>query len=75
MIDTKCSLVNNSTVTESDKRNLEKARNLEKKRKSEGWRWITINKMTKVFVPCDEEGNPTEVGNRMIDIQKSKILI
>lgn len=75
MINTNCSLVNNSTVTEADKRNLEKARCLERKRKSEGWRWITINKMIKVFVPCDEKGNPTEAGNRMIEIHKSKILI
>lgn len=49
---------------------LEKLAKREKKRIREGWRWIKLSQRTKVFVPCDKNGEPTEYGRRMIEEAK-----
>ena len=44
----------------------EKAEKIEKRRMKEGWRWLRLSPRTKVFVPCDSDGNPTADGERII---------
>lgn len=58
---------NKSTVSESDLRLLEKARKQEKEKSKQGYRWILACKNLKVFVPCDENGEPTDKGKQMIE--------
>lgn len=49
---------------------LEKAKKLDNKREKKGWCFIRINKMTELYVPCDENGKPTEDGLRRIERMK-----
>ena len=58
---------NKNIVSESDLRMLEKARKQEKEKSKQGYRWILACKNLKVFVPCDENGEPTDKGKRMIE--------
>ncbi len=55
--------------TEIDKANkaLSKARKLEEKRLSQGWRYIFATPNIQILVPCDKKGKPTEEGQRRID--------
>ena len=39
----------------------------------EGWRFVEITKGLKIFVPCDKDGNPTQLGLKKIE-QRKKIL-
>ena len=64
-----------STVTESDKKNLEAAKKYEKKKIKEGWRWIKVNERLKILVPCDKHGNPTKEGLEKIERFKSRLNI
>lgn len=57
----------NKIVSESDLRMLEKARKQEKEKSKQGYRWISACKNLKVFVPCDEKGEPTDKGEKMIE--------
>lgn len=59
-----------TTVTEKDRKNLEKARIRERKLIKEGWRYYKINDIIQVLVPFGEDGKPTERGQKMIEIQK-----
>ena len=54
------------TVTESDRRGLEKAHRHEKEMLKNGYRWHTINSSTKILVECDKDGNPTQRGKQQI---------
>ena len=56
-------------LTENSNYNRDKAissvrRNDEKemKEKTQGWRWVRINSQHKIYIPCDEDGNPTKEG-------------
>ena len=60
----------NPTVTEKDIKALEKAKTKERKNIKKGYRWIRISPITKIHVPCDENGNPTNEGIRRINILK-----
>lgn len=60
----------NPTVTEKDIKALEKVKAKEKKNIKNGYRWIRISPVTKIHVPCDENGNPTKEGLRRINILK-----
>lgn len=55
--------------TEIDKANkaLSKARKLEEKRLSQGWRYVFATPNTQILVPCDKSGKPTKEGQRRID--------
>ena len=57
---------NKTNDKSAEKRVLERAKRLEKKRLDDGWRYIKVSKSTEVFVPCDKDGNPTEDGLRRI---------
>lgn len=46
---------------------LSKARKLEKKRISDGWRYVFATPNIQVLVPCDKNGKPTADGKRRID--------
>lgn len=58
-------------VTERDRIALERAKDIERKQESEGYRWITINERLQVFVPCGNDGKPTKEGERKISLLKS----
>ena len=58
---------NKNVVNDSDLRMLEKARKQEKEKSKQGYRWILACKNLKVFVPCDENGEPTDKGKQMIE--------
>ena len=57
---------NTEKVTDSALKAVEKLHKREKKRLKEGWRWIKLSPRTKVFVPCDKKGSPTEDGLKII---------
>lgn len=63
-----------NNVTEKDITTLKKAKLLEKKRKTKGWRYVKLKPTLQIFVPCDKDGNPTEQGMAMINEQKAKFL-
>lgn len=63
------------TVTETDIRNLEKAKKYERKKATEGWRWVRVNERLCIFVPCDKQGVPTEEGLEKIRKQKLRLNI
>ena len=46
---------------------LSKARKLEEKRLSQGWRYVFATPNTQILVPCDKNGKPTAEGQRRID--------
>ena len=46
---------------------LSKARKLEEKRLSQGWRYVFATPNTQILVPCDKRGKPTKEGQRRID--------
>lgn len=54
---------------------LDVAKRMENKRKKEGWRYVTLNRFHKVFVPCDKEGNPTKEGKERIERAKQILRI
>ena len=60
----------NPTVTKKDVEALGKVKAKEKKNVKKGDRWIRISPITKIHVPCDENGNPTKEGLRRINILK-----
>lgn len=60
----------NPTVTKKDVEALGKVKAKEKKNVKKGYRWIRISPITKIHVPCDENGNPTKEGLRRINILK-----
>lgn len=55
--------------TEIDRANkaLVYAKRLEKKRLSQGWRYVFATPNIQVLVPCNKDGTPTEEGKRRID--------
>lgn len=61
----------NRTVTEADRRALEKAKRQEKEKLSKGYRYVKVNDRTEVLVPCDKNGKPTKEGLARIKKLKS----
>ncbi len=58
-------------VTEKDIKALESAKKLERRNEKNGYRWIRVSPRMTIHVPCDKDGNPTEEGQRRINILKS----
>ena len=58
------------SVTENDILALERAKRIERKHAKLGYRWIKINERLQAFVPCDKDGNPTDVGKEKIRLIK-----
>lgn len=61
----------NSTVTESDRRALEKAHRYEERLEKKGYRWITVNSRMKVFAECDKENDLTKLGKQQVERMKA----
>lgn len=38
-----------------------------------GWRWVQVGTRTKILVPCDKKGNPTEDGQMRIQRLKENL--
>ena len=59
----------------SDKyyRTLKKAKLQEEKKEKKGFRWITVDSRTKLFVECDKHGRPTKKGKEMINRYQSNM--
>jgi hypothetical protein len=55
------------TEIDKAKKALSKARKLEEKRLSHGWRYIFATPHIQILVPCDKNGKPTAEGQRRID--------
>ena len=58
---------NKDTVSEKDIIALEQAINIDKKRMKQGWKFVRVNSRIKAFVPCDDKGEPTELGVMLIN--------
>ena len=58
-------------VTEKDIKALERAKKIEARLEKHGYKWVKINERIEIFVPCDNNGNPTLEGQRRIAILKT----
>lgn len=63
----------NTLVTDSDRRNLEKAHRYEKELIRRGYRWHTVNNRTKVLIECDSKGRPTKEGLKQLERAKERL--
>lgn len=54
---------------------LVKAKEIEKRKLEQGWRWVRIGKLSKILVPCDKNGKPTLDGQKQIDNVRNTINI
>lgn len=64
-----------TSVTDEDRRLLRKAKKIDEKRTSNGWRYVQINGITQVLVPFGADGNPTPQGRRIIGLHNEKFNI
>lgn len=60
-------------VTDAARKALEKAHRIERDRIARGWRWVKVNAITSVLVPCDKKGKPTKEGLRKIALLKPSL--
>lgn len=60
-------------VTEKDIKALEHAKKIETRLEKHGHKWVKINERLKIFVPCDNNGNPTLEGQRRIALLKENM--
>ena len=60
-------------VTEKDIKALEHAKKIEARLEKHGYKWVKINERLKIFVPCDNNGNPTLEGQRRIALLKANM--
>ena len=54
-------------VTDTARKAAQKCAKIEEERLSKGWRWIKVGTRTRIFVPCEKNGNPTKVGLKRIE--------
>lgn len=48
------------------KKAFESCKKREKEQIEKGWKWVKVGARTQVLVPCDDNGNPTEIGQKKI---------
>ena len=60
-------------VTEKDIKALEHAKKIEARLEKHGYKWVKINERLEIFVPCDNNGNPTLEGQRRIALLKANM--
>lgn len=60
-------------VTEKDIKALERAKKIEDSLEKHGYKWVKINERIEIFVPCDNNGNPTLEGQRRIALLKANM--
>ena len=58
-----------SIVRETDNKALEKAKQLEKNKKKDGYEWVHITPTLSIFVQF-KDGKPTEKAKRIIEMHK-----
>ena len=63
----------NGVVTEKDIKALERAKKIEDSLEKHGYKWVKINERLKIFVPCDNNGNPTLEGQRRLALLKANM--
>ena len=64
---------NEGVVTEKDIKALERAKKIEARLEKHGYKWVKINERLEIFVPCDNNGNPTLEGQRRIALLKANM--
>lgn len=52
---------------------LERAKKIDRTRKKNGWRYVSLTERIQLYVPCDKFGNPTREGNAMIKAYKNAL--
>lgn len=50
-----------------------KGAKIERERIKQGWRWVKVGTISKILVPCDKKGNPTQDGLRRIERMKQNL--
>ena len=60
-------------VTTAAKAAAKKGAKMEKERIKQGWRWVNVGTRSKILVPCDKKGNPTQDGLRRIERLKQNL--
>ena len=60
-------------VTEKDIKALERPKKIEDRLEKHGYKWVKINERLEIFVPCDNNGNPTLEGQRRIALLKANM--
>jgi len=53
-------------VSDKDIKALKVAKNIERERLDNGYRYVKLTKQLQICVPCDDKGRPTEEGRDMI---------
>jgi len=62
-------------VHEEGNKVLQKAKERERKLIRKGYRWYSLKPNYKVLIPCDEDGNPTDVGVDKLNKHKEMLNI
>lgn len=62
-----------NVVTDRDLKTLEKAKQMEKEKLANGYRYVKIDNRTKALVQCDKDGNPTKEGEESIKAIKASL--
>jgi len=60
-------------VTQAAKAAAKKGAKMERERIRQGWRWVKVGTHSKILVPCDKKGNPTQDGLRRIERMKQNL--
>lgn len=60
-------------VTQAAKSAAKKGEKMERERIKQGWRWVNVGTRSKILVPCDKKGNPTQDGLQRIERMKQNL--
>lgn len=60
-------------TTQAAKAAAKKGEKMERERIKKGWRWVKVGTRSKILVPCDKKGNPTQDGLRRIERMKQNL--
>ena len=60
-------------VTQAAKAAAKKGAKIERERIKQGWRWVKVGARSKILVPCDNQGNPTQDGLQRIEKMKQNL--
>lgn len=61
------------SVIQAAKVAAKKCAKMEHERIKQGWRWVKVCAHSKILVPCDEKGNPTQDGLQRIERMKQSL--
>lgn len=60
-------------VTTAARNAAKKGQKQEAAKIKKGWRWVQVGTRTKLLVPCDKKGNPTQDGLARIERMKQNL--